>query len=289
MIGVKVQGRLGNQLFQYAFAFATAKKNNSSFYLDQNNTRFIAIQYFKIPLNTSLFLQQLVFNRLSFKFSVLERFYYNTLSKCIALNNVCIPVESVYNDYEDLLKDQTLFEGFFLSPNFFKDYAKEVKHLFSVKNKYVKTYQRKYGHIFNQYKIATVHVRRSDYLNLGNFNLGNDDLTVPIEYYHQVIKSISDKDVLFVFISDDIEFIKKEFAYVENKLISDDDLINDFQHLLNAEICVTANSTFSWWGAWLNAHPQKKVYAPKYFLGHFIKTCWPPEIYPDDWILVDTD
>jgi hypothetical protein len=60
----------------------------------------------------------------------------------------------------------------------------------------------------------------------------------------------------------------------------------DFQHLLNAHECIISNSTFSWWGAWLNTRPDKKIYAPEYFLGWRIKKEYPQNIYPHDWVKV---
>jgi hypothetical protein len=61
----------------------------------------------------------------------------------------------------------------------------------------------------------------------------------------------------------------------------------DFQHLLNADVCIISNSTFSWWGAWLNNKPTKVIYAPKYFMGWRIKKEIPDHIYPIDWTLID--
>ena len=87
--------------------------------------------------------------------------------------------------------------------------------------------------------------------------------------------------------ADDISGIESEFSYLPNKYISQADEITDFQHILNADVCIIANSTFSWWAAYLNKNPNKMVIAPKYFLGWRIKQQVPTEIYPCNWKLIE--
>ncbi len=131
-----------------------------------------------------------------------------------------------------------------------------------------------------------MHIRRTDYQNQAHLNLGSDDISLPIAYYHQIIEQLNNDDAFFIFISDDPGSLVDEFSYIENKHISYSDEITDFQHLLKAHICIISNSTFSWWGAYLNKDQKKIIYAPKYFMGFHIKQEVPPQIYPLDWIQV---
>jgi hypothetical protein len=126
-----------------------------------------------------------------------------------------------------------------------------------------------------------------DYLHLQHLNLGGDDLSLPLEYYTQAVSKYDRKPVHFVFLTDDLDFVEENFQAITNKTISNDSEIMDFQHLLNAGECIISNSTFSWWGAWLNNKPNKVIYAPKYFLGWRIKKESPWKIYPDNWIQID--
>ncbi|GAA3975392.1 alpha-1,2-fucosyltransferase [Mucilaginibacter dorajii] len=292
MIGVKLQGRLGNQLFQFAFGYATAKKLNTSCFFDQADQKQVIQNYFELPYNRSFFLDDRIFGISGYRnfFSYrLRNFYYRLIHKYFIFNKVEFKVEEQFDQVAALNKDKTLFEGYFQSERYFTGYEDAIRKHFNVKADFRKRYHQKYDTLFANKTIVTVHIRQDDYKNLGHLNLGSDDLSLPISYYKNIIARISSTNTLFVFISDDVDLVKKEFDYLPYKLISEDDMINDFQHLLNADICVIANSTFSWWGAWLNQKPEKKIYAPKYFLGHHIQKTWPPEIYPDGWQLLDVN
>jgi hypothetical protein len=292
MIGVTLQGRLGNQLFQYAFAYSAAKKLNTSFYIDQSKQKLLICECFDVPYQWSFFLENHIFNIRGYRnlFSYrLMQFYYKAMHKLLAPVSVNYSPDVDSNEVITGINDHVLYEGYFQSEDYFINDNQAIKNLFTIKKKMAQTYQQKYLPLFKGKQIVTVHIRRDDYFNLGHFNLGGDDLSLPMYYYHHVISLINAHNVLFVFISDDIAFVKKEFAYLDNKIFSEDNLITDFQHLLNADICIIANSTFSWWGAWLNNNPHKKVYAPRYFMGHRVNKDWPQGIYPATWNQIDVN
>jgi hypothetical protein len=101
------------------------------------------------------------------------------------------------------------------------------------------------------------------------------------------LSQFSQENHRFIFISDDIGYVKEHFGSFKNVYYSSQNEITDFQLMMYADICVTANSTFSWWGAWLNEKPTKKIYVPKYFMGISDKTEFPSQIIPKNWIQVD--
>jgi hypothetical protein len=290
MIGIKLQGRLGNQLFQYAFAFATSKQLNTSFYIDQANQEFIIPLYFNVPTNFSLFLERYLFsirgyhNLFSYRF---KRTWYKLLSKVFLSGTMTFEPDKSFEEISIVIKNNILFQGYFQSEKYFKSYSDSVRQLFSIKSQFVNDYHQKYSNLFSDKKIITVHIRKDDYLNLGHLQLGGSDLSLPFSYYHKIIGKLNTADSLFVLITDDQEKIKSEFNYLDNVYFSEDHFINDLQHLINADICIIANSTFSWWGAWLNTKPDHKVFAPEYFMGHLVKKMWPPDIYPAHWNLVN--
>jgi len=98
-----------------------------------------------------------------------------------------------------------------------------------------------------------------------------------------LINKIHHENNYYIFISDEPGLIADEFDYLTEKLVSTDTAIVDFQHMLTADICVVANSTFSWWAAYLNKNPAKLIYCPKHFLGFKISEEYPVNIYPDEW------
>ena len=289
MIGVKVQGRLGNQLFQFAFAYSLSRKYGTGFYLDQTEQLLYISQYFNVKKDINYYLVNILFDARSLrKYNYgLRRRYYSLLDHLFIRKQLEFAPDATCKSVMQLAGNQTMYTGFFQSELFFLPYAGEIRHFFQLKKKIVDQYHRKYDQVFNERKIITVHIRRDDYKNLGGLNLGADDLTLPLSYYHRLLAKLDANDSLFVFMTDDPDGIKNEFNYLTNTYFSDDILINDLQHLINADICVIANSTFSWWGAWLNQKPHKEIYAPAHFLGHILKQTWPPDIYPPGWKIID--
>lgn len=94
------------------------------------------------------------------------------------------------------------------------------------------------------------------------------------------------KDCQLVFISDEMEEVKKEFAYINDAYFSSHEPIVDMQLLIHADVCIIANSTFGWWGAFLNEKKNKTIYVPAYFLGFKVQKEFPVNIIPTDWVRV---
>ena len=287
MISVRLQGRLGNQMFQYAFIIVAAQKLNTSFYLDQYIERSVLDNYFDISGRSHKAAWR-VFGITGYKnlFSHhLKKRFYKFIAALNKLEVKDLADMAVASSV--ILKDHTLYLGYFQSENFFKEWVDLIRQKFTLKGSFVKEFNTRHRDLYSNKKIVTVHIRRTDYQGLGHLNLGGDDLSLPIAYYKNAIALFGGQNVHFVFVSDDRRFVEQNFADLSNKTISTDNEINDFQHLLNAHACIISNSTFSWWGAWLNQRADKVVYAPKYFLGWRIQTQIPAEIYPDNWIQID--
>ena len=95
-------------------------------------------------------------------------------------------------------------------------------------------------------------------------------------------------DYCLIFISDDIQYVKDQFApmYPGARFEQNEEII-DFQLLINADILVLSNSTFAWWGAYLNPKPGKKVFAPKFWLGFKVGKEYPVNIILPSWTTVE--
>jgi hypothetical protein len=274
MVAVKLEGRLGNQLFQYAFIYAAAKKLNTRFYLDKSIENFIPSKYFQLkndfltPLDNSFFKINSYKNIFSIR---LKRLFYMMLQKVLFKSRlICTNNNQSAKEVLSSLTDGCMYSGYFQSELYFKSAATEIRAQFAIKPQYKAAYQFVADEISSPLKKIVIHVRRGDYLDL--------QIALPISYYKKALAAANYQDAFCIFISDDPEFIKTEFEYISNKLISESTEIIDLQWLIHADICILSNSSFSWWGAWLNANPGKRVYAPQYWLGFDNKKDYPVEI-----------
>lgn len=291
MISVLLQGRLGNQLFQYAFIHSTARKLGTHFLLNHTLEQAVIYKYFELSKGVPSLISK-IFNTKGFK----NLFSYHLRVNFSKIQSSLIPGKKLEYAFDVTpteilghLKNDTLYCGYFQSEVYFKDYEAEIRSAFALKKSITKKYDETYKALFKDKKTIAIHIRKSDYQFQGHLNLGKDDISLPISYYHQLIPKLDDEKTLFIFTSDEPQLIEKEFGYVKNKHISFSDEITDFQHLLNADICVISNSTFSWWAAYLNQKINKIIYCPKYFLGFHLKKTMPPEIYPANWLQIEIE
>lgn len=264
MFGIKIQGRLGNQMFQYAFAVAQQKRLDTSFYL-HTIYRFRLGKYFTLPTRNYYFrhLQRLYF------------YVYNLfrLSE-VTQNQAVSPAETLplFNH------DNILMNGFFQSESFFANVKNDVKHQFTVKEKF-KISIKDFTH--NDKENVVIHIRRGDYLTWGNKELGYD-LALPEEYYFTALKQLDLKDKNIILVGDDPLFAKATFKLPGAFYSEGQSEIFDFQLLTQADYLILSNSTFAWWGAYLNP-TVKRVYSPLYWLGFKSGHEWPADITLPSW------
>jgi len=294
VVGIRLEGRLGNQLFQCAFILAVSKRVGAQFFVDQYVEPSVVDKYFagikgKSGIN-SLATRGVsrVFRIKGFKniFSFyLRRFFYRGFA--LVTGFPLMEYDYQARVEETSVQDNCIYHGYFQSEKFFKAFEGLIRERFVLKDLYINRFQQKFGGFYKENRVVTIHIRRTDYQNLGHLELGSKDLSLPLNYYKNAISKFDGQNVQFVFISDDRNFVVENFKEIPNKTISEDDEITDFQHLLNADACIISNSTFSWWGAWLNEKRGKLIYAPRYFMGWRVKEETPAGIYPDDWNLID--
>lgn len=285
MIAVTLEGRLGNQLFQYAFIYAAARRLNTSFYIDKSTESYLLPRYFEIKNDFLIPLDRYLFSIPGYKniFRIHSKKAFYQLINNIIFNRNKIAIDNALPiaDALQLVKNGYQFNGYFQSQSYFEDFKNEIRKLFTIKKIYTDAFKEVNQQLSNSKKKVVIHVRVGDYVGL-NFS-------VPVTYYKKVIDLIGDTDTEYIFISDDTAFVEKQFSYIANKYISRNSEIVDFQFLMHAEICILSNSSFSWWGAWLNNNPNKKLFAPKYWLGFKDKIEYPAGIADNldiNWIEV---
>lgn len=268
MIGVKIQGRLGNQMFQYAYAQVLSRKFGTSFFLGGYKC-FYASRYFDIPADTRLA------NAWKQALFYLKRFF---IVKTISEDQFAPPAENIKQE-----RDNVLYNGFYQSSQYHPStMATELKEMFKIKPEH-QIQLRDY--VPNNNPTIVVHVRRTDYLTFGGDHVGGINLTLPETYYHKALAELPTAECNILFLSDDIAFVKQQFQFPNAIFAEKNSEIVDFQLLMQADYLVLANSSFSWWGAYLNK-VAKKVIAPKYWLGIKINKEYPVGIVHSGWIRV---
>lgn len=279
MIAVQIEGRMGNQLFQYAFAYANAKKLGVKFYLDKSVEPYLLTEYFNVKKDAIYFLDTYLFGIKGFKnlFSHhLKRIFYQRLKISLGLKTEAFSNELLFEEQKQKIVDRLIYQGFFQSEDYFSSAKEEIKRLFEVKKHHQIAFKNIMANFPKDKNIITIHVRRTDYLEI--------NLALPIAYYHNAISEFDNEKNFLVFISDDPIFVEKEFTYIHNKYVSKSNAITDFQFLIHSDICIISNSSFSWWGAYLNKK-NAKVIAPQFWSGYAIRCEEPKGVLMKNWTL----
>jgi hypothetical protein len=287
MIIVKTEGGLGNQMFQYAFGKNLSIKYKKNYYLD---TTWYFYKFFdQTPRNFELD-----------KFQVSEINYLSKskkfLNKIILIFSRKIKIlQKIYQTEEQFHFNSKLKLNFFA--NYFTGYWQSYKYFDSIKVILQREFvpceidERSYNiiqKIKESYSLS-IHIRRGDYVT--NKNTHSFHGVCELNYYEEAIELIQRKrneiNLICIF-SDDIDWVKQnlfieriDVIYV-SEIISDH--IQEFEIMKQCHHNIIANSSFSWWSAYLNSNPEKIVIAPKkWFNDLSINTS---DLFPKDWLLL---
>ena len=249
MIITKLQGGLGNQLFQWATTKSLSLKYKSDYAFD--------LAYFS------------TFNSRPLALSKFKKINIPTVRKSYS-------VGIVYDDFKfKEIPDNSYLNGYWQSEKYFIDHRDVILADLSVQEDEIIRIKDKYKNIEDN--SVSLHIRRGDYVNLQDFHP-----TQPIEYYNNSIDLIKPSNIFIL--SDDIAWCREHIKYKNCTFIEEDDITSiNVMSLCNNNII--ANSSFSWWGAWLNANKDKKVIAPKDWFGSSGPTYW-QDIYCKGWIVL---
>lgn len=272
MIITKLEGGLGNQMFQYAIASIFAKKFgteiliDSSFFNEVDKKEGFTPRNFELKIFKNNYVQASHMQISSFnKPSVITKF-----KKKIGLNYRKIYKEATLSFDNNLLNSKTpiYLNGYFQSYKYFLSYEHLIKKVFSFPVELLGFENQELLLSIQKSNSVSVHIRRGDYVNdkitqsfHGNCNL---------EYYKAAIELIASKanDIKLFFFSDDCEWVKSQFKHLHySKIFVDhnngENSWKDMCLMSNCNNNIIANSSFSWWAAWLNGNKKKIIVTPK--------------------------
>lgn len=263
MILFIAEGRLGNQLFQYMFLKSIQKPNEKIIVAGFNDIidTFEVSRIINID-KTNKWRRRIV-KTVRLLLSILSQLRIISSIGVICQYNENYRFETPkYSKKNGLLYKITFVKtSYFQSELFFKKiHATDL----SIKNNFLKDAKIILNPVIDKHKIF-VHIRRGDYKHHKVF--GKNTL-LPLDYFHNQIKWFlkNKKDTWFIFLSDDSDFIEKEFSYLSNKFISKNTFQIDFALMTLSNSAILSPSSYSWWGSYLMIK-RDVVFAPKYWLG----------------------
>ena len=278
MIYARLHGRLGNQMFQYAAARALAARLSVLFTLDPRRAVYknegVLTRVFDLDLSTPAHLppaqhEQRIAYYIWRGFGLSPKIYReNGLG---------------YNPAFETLPDDTYLHGYFQSERYFRLIADDIRAAF-VPRHAMSAQNAAMADRIAAGPSVSLHVRRGDYLEIGAH--GVCDQT----YYDAALAAVTEGQpapTVFVF-SDDPQWAKDNLPVPYEKVVVDFNGPDaDYEDMRLMSLCqhnITANSSFSWWGAWLNRNPDKRVAAPKNWFSD--PKLANPDILPAGWISV---
>jgi len=269
MIVLRLQGGLGNQMFQYAFARVLAKNNNvvkldNSFFDDKEKKLGYTPRKFELEIFSNDYKRATQKEIISFgKLSVLNHF-----KKKIGLNYPKKYIEnfSKYNPSLLTLKQDVHLQGYFQSYKYFVGHEDFVRRLFTFNTDRLSDSNKQILKRIKETNSISIHIRRGDYVEdkVTNTHHGSCSL----DYYLEAINLLESRydNLSLFFFSDDMDWVKKTFDDIkQQKFFVNNNLDNSWVDMFLMSTCkhnIIANSSFSWWGAWLNDIPSKTVIAP---------------------------
>ena len=170
--------------------------------------------------------------------------------------------------------------GYFQSEKYFKRNRKKVIDLVTSDVLNYSKAKDRYSKLVNQNQTTTsIHIRRGNYLSLKEYHV-----SLTPDYYYKAIEKVNPDKVL-VF-SDDLNFCKETFSGAEFIFINPEKDIQDLYLMSMCDNNIIANSTFSWWGAWINQKEERKVIAPTKWFGPKNSNIETKDVIPEEWIKV---
>jgi len=284
MIVVALFGGLGNQMFQYANAKALALRNKASLKID---SQFFNEKYQQRANSTLRNYELSVFNLTVEKASP---YIVNLLAPLLSLKtkggfdvNIALNPLFIYENKQFTFQSIRSWKFFYLygywqSWRYFQSYEYVIRNEFIFKNSLTGKNLELLNKVRNTQSVS-VHVR------LGDYRQGN---LLPMTYYNEAIGLMKKKipNATFFVFSDNPDQAKAYFKDLDFEIVhknNGSDSYIDMQLMSNCKYNIIANSSFSWWGAWLNNYSYKIVIAPSIWYNNCTDT---NDILPPDWIKI---
>ena len=254
MIYVKIQGRTGNALFQYAFAYSTALRLKTSFCVSSlRMLGWFDLEGIEAVSNT--------IKKSAFK---LRGIFKKPIERNWLEYNNCrytSPATILAN-----LNDEAVYRGYFQSEDYFRFCDKSIKKLFRVKKQLEKRFLNDHQKMYEGKKILVIHLRGTD---VKGWRVDGEQVVLDAAYYMRCLDRISNLGLYRSFVvTDDVLWARELLPTSLRATYVSSSALNDFLLMRSADVLIMANSTFSWWAGYLNTNPTARILGPRYWYGH---------------------
>ena len=288
MIIARLSGGLGNQFFQYAAAKSLAIYTNSKVGLDisffeESPDRIFELDKFNIDARV------LDSNDIKNVFSIKQNFFKSLFETKINLLNLLqkhtyFEKHFHYDDNFFQIKSPIILDGYWQSELFFQNY---VNNIFSDLTFVVEpVIQEDVSQILKSFETVSLHIRRGDYA--WNPEINKIHGICADDYYFKAITLLKkdNPELRTLVFSDDMLEGNRIAALIENAIVidSNEDTYYDFFVMQKCNHNIIANSSFSWWSAYLNKNENKKVVAPLHWFADDSKNV--KDLFPASWIQI---
>jgi len=254
-----LMGGLGNQMFQISKAVSEGLTNN------------IKVEFQKsafIPMHGNQPTKYLtnIFRNVNF---------VNTLPNTFRVSEPNWSYNKLNITYDKPIE----FYGYFQSSKNFNGHGDYLKNMFSPTTEFIDKVNFLYPNITDN-KTVSIHVRRGDYLGISD--------VLPVidkSYIDECLKEIGDYDKIYIF-SNDKEWCEQNLNYEKSEIVYG---LEDYEELWMISLCkinVMSNSSFSWWGSYLNSNENKKSFCPSKWFGPKGEKNY-EDIYENEWVRVN--
>lgn len=288
IIIVRIWEGLGNQLFQYAYARSLKEKghdvrldlnkayDDTFFKYEKNDLRQNSIQKFNISLpaiNVEKYGKYDYIKRDNNR----DRIIYFLAKYGLWRYKFHEAVVQYYTKKSANIRGNYYVKGWFQDERYFKELRTELLKELVPKRKI--RISKKLRQALEYEESVSLHVRRGDYVKIRN--------TLDVTYFRKAITWMKQQyhNPLFLIFSEDLDWVRRNLEIGDNCIyVNENRELADYEELMIMSRCksnIISNSTYSWWGAWLNRNPEKIIIAPRYG--------WRPNqknIVPEEWIML---
>lgn len=259
-LSCKLMGGLGNQMFQAAHVFCQGKKHNRQVFL---------LPHSWTPMQGR--------DTENYRDNIFRKFLFKDSHEGFSEIGEGPWEYSIVNPFDS----DTVFSGYYQSSKNFFGFDNEVRDLYQVPNEIIDEFNLKYPQLLSSDTLS-IHIRRGDYLMNPNIHP-----TVGVSYLEKAIQEIGGYSTVFVF-SEDKKWVTDNLL-LDNMILVDE--TEDYKEMWLMSLCknnIICNSTFSWWGSFLNRNVDKKVIAPSIWFGQNGPQNF-TDIYESYWTVINVE